>query len=81
MQVEASEDWGKTKYHEFHLGELHHERVREEGGIIFRRISSITATDAWHMEKGYKGAVRKAQAFVWDKKEGLITIINSTVKG
>lgn len=79
MQVEAAEDWGRTKYREFHLGDLHHERVKEDGGIIFRRISAITATDAWHNEKGYKGAVRKAQAFVWDKENGLVTIINSTV--
>jgi len=79
MQVEAAEDWGETKYREFHLGHLHHERVKEDGGIIFRRISAVTATDAWHAEKGYKGAVRKAQAFVWDKEQGLVAIINSTV--
>jgi hypothetical protein len=79
MQVEAAEDWGKTKYREFHLGDLHHERVKEDGGIVFRRISAITATDAWHTEMGFKGAVRKAQAFVWDKEHGLVTIINSTV--
>ena len=79
MQVEAAEEWGETKYREFHLGHLHHEHVKEDGGIIFRRISAITATDAWHSEKGYKGATRKAQAFVWDKDRGLVTIINSTV--
>ena len=79
MQVEAAEEWGETKYREFHLGHLHHERVKESGGIVFRRVSAITATDAWHTEKGYKGAVRKAQAFVWDKEHGLVTIINSTV--
>jgi len=28
---------------------------------------------------GFKGAVRKAQAFVWDKERGLVTIINSSV--
>ena len=79
MQVEAAQDWGETKFREFHLGDLHHESVREDGGIIFRRISTITATDAWHAEQGYKGAVRKAQAFVWDKEHGLVTIINSSV--
>ena len=79
MQVEAAQDWGETRFREFHLGDLHHESVREDGGIIFRRISTITATDAWHAEQGYKGAVRKAQAFVWDKEHGLVTIINSSV--
>ena len=78
MQVEVPEDWGATKYREFHLGDLHHEEVQEEGGIIFRRISTITAPDAWHAEKGYK-SLRKGQAFVWDEKRGLVTILNIPV--
>lgn len=76
MQVEAASDWGETRYHEFHLGDLHHEEAREDGGIIFRRISAITATDAWHAKMGYVGPLRRAQAFVWDRERGLETIIN-----
>lgn len=76
MQVEAAKDWGDTLFREFHLGDLHHERAKEDGGIIFRRISALTATDAWHAEKGYKGAIRKAQAFVWSREDGLEAILN-----
>jgi len=79
MQTEQPEMWGRTKFREFHLGDLHHERVWEDGGIIFRRIPSITSTDAWHSEKGFKGAIRKAQAFEWDKKLGIVSIHNSVV--
>lgn len=80
MQVEQPEMWGKSLWREFHMSDLHHEIGWEDGGIIFRRISSITSTDGWHADKGFKGAVRKAQAFEWDKELGLITILNSVVK-
>ncbi len=80
MQVEQPIMWGKSLWREFHLSDLHHETVWEDGGIIFRRISSITSTDGWHADKGFKGAVRKAQAFEWDKELGLINIQNSVVR-
>lgn len=80
MQVEAPEDWGRTLYREFHLGHLHHEAAEEEGGIIFRQVSAVTATDAWHNDLGWKGTTRKAQAFVWDRERGLEMIINVPVK-
>lgn len=79
MQVEQPEAWGETEYREWHLGDLHHEGAREANGIIIRRISTITATDAWHSTKGYKGAIRKASAFVYDKERGKVLTIDSTV--
>lgn len=79
MQVEAREAWGRTKYHEIHLGHLHSEQqlpVKEEGGVIIRHIPSITGTDTWHHESGYVGAIRKCPCFIWDKEYGLDTIFN-----
>jgi len=79
MQVEAREAWGRTLYREFHLGDLHHEIVNENGGLTIRRLSSLTATDGWHADKGYVGAIQKAQAFIWNKERGLLNIINSPI--
>jgi hypothetical protein len=79
MQVEAREAWGRTYFHEFHLGDLHHETVVENGGLIIRRLSSLTSNDDWHTDKGYVGAIHKAQAFTWNKERGLLGIINSPV--
>jgi hypothetical protein len=79
MQQERPQDWGKTQYREWHLGDLHHEEATEIGGIKIRRISSITATDAWHAEKGYR-AIRMAQAFIWDKEKGRQFVIDSNVE-
>ncbi len=78
MQQERPEDWGETIYREWHLGDLHHEEAMEVGGVKIRRISSVTAADAWHVEKGFR-AVRMAQAFVWDKQKGREMVIDSNV--
>jgi hypothetical protein len=79
MQIEAPEFWGKSIFREFHMGHLHTELSEPSNGIIFRRISTITATDSWHVEHGFVGSVRKAQAFIWDKERGLQAILNSNV--
>lgn len=79
MQQERPEDWGATTYREWHLGDLHHEEAREVGGVKIRRISSVTATDAWHAEKGFR-SIRMAQAFIWDKDKGRQFVIDSNVE-
>ena len=78
MQQEQPQDWGETIFREWHLGDLHHEAAKEEGGVKVRRISSITAADAWHVEKGFR-AIRQAQAFVWDREQGPELMIDSNV--
>lgn len=80
MQIEAPSEWGSSVWREFHLGHLHSESTLSENGIVFRRISSVTAADSWHTEKGFIGATRQAQAFVWDRDRGLQAIVNSNVR-
>lgn len=79
MQIEAPELWASAKFREWHLGDIHHETVQEDSGIIIRRISSVSSPDEWHAKKGYVGAQRKSLAFIWDKEFGLETIIYSGV--
>lgn len=80
MQIEAREAWGRTKYHEFHMGHLHSEHTREVNGVIIRNLSSITGTDAWHNNSGYVGAIKKCQSFLWDKERGLKNIIVTSIE-
>lgn len=80
MQIEAPSEWGSSVWREFHLGHLHSESTLSENGVVFRRISSVTAADSWHTEKGFIGATRQAQAFVWDRDRGLQAIVNSNVR-
>jgi len=77
MQQECP-TWSSTLWREWHLGHLHSEHAREIGGVIIRNISSVTSRDIWHTEHGYH-AVRKAQAFVWNKEKGKILTIDVNV--
>ena len=80
MQQEAAEAWGRTLYREWHTGHLHSEQVKEEFGVKVRSLSSVTATDSWHSESGYVGAIATSQSFVWDKQRGLRDIWYTTVR-
>lgn len=62
------------------MGHFHSEKVREEGGIIFRNLGSVTGTDAWHYEQGYVGAVKKHQSFIWDYEKGLSEILITNIE-
>ena len=78
MAQEKPELWSKTKYREWHLGHLHHKKqmqwqtIGENKGCTVRYMSSISGTDAWHNQKGYKGALKSSESFIWSKKTGLI---------
>jgi hypothetical protein len=34
-------------------------------------MSSLSGTDSWHHKKGYIGARKSAEAFLWDRENGL----------
>jgi hypothetical protein len=70
--TENSRLFGNTKYREIHTGHHHTTKTEEYHGVRVRTISSLSTPDAWHAQKGFKGALRTAEAFVWSKDEGLI---------
>lgn len=81
MPVESPDLWSKTLYHEFHVAHLHSEHmIQELNGVIVRRLSSPASYDMWHDEKGYVGAVRKAQTFIYDDEDGLCQVIMTAAK-
>jgi len=79
MQTEMPEAWGETCWREWHLGHVHHETAKEVGGTTIRRLSAMVATDVWHNDKGFIGATRRAEAYVWDKDKGRQLVIDSCV--
>jgi len=72
--VEASEIWAKTTCREYHLSHLHHESVRDENGITFRRMPTVNQSDNYHIRKGYVGTHERMQVFVYDLDKGLESI-------
>jgi hypothetical protein len=79
---EAKEQFSKTNYHEWHLGDKHHKKdikftpTEEVDGIIIRFLSSLTALDEWHYSKGYLSK-QAGQGFIYDKKNGWVCQFNS----
>jgi hypothetical protein len=72
MATERAVDWGQTLYREIHTGDKHHTRVEEKFGVRVRIIPSLSAPDTWHSENLFVGALQQAEAFVWNKKLGLL---------
>ena len=73
MQFEAPKLWGDSLYREWHVGHLHSEHVKEQNGVIVRRLSSPANKSAWEAGKGYM-SYPGSQCFLWNKREALIGI-------
>lgn len=74
-QYEQREAWGVSRYCEWHLGHLHRESSIETAGCIIRVVPALCPPDAWHSKSGYVMSARGAQAFVYDRAEGLEAIL------
>tara|TARA_R100000808_G_C2148159_1_gene156274 strand:- start:405 stop:1691 length:1287 start_codon:yes stop_codon:yes gene_type:complete len=78
--------WSDVDYVEVHRGHLHTNKstkmqaIEELQGITIRNLSSMSATDFWHDSKGYIGNIKKAQAFLYHRKNGLQGILNYNVE-
>lgn len=82
MPVEAPEMWAKSKFREWHTGDKHHRvdavyKTNEQIGVVVRILRSLSPNDAWHYDKGYVGALRASEAFLWDREQGLIAQFTS----
>lgn len=78
MANEAASAWSETRFREWHIGHFHKENVLSYNGVTVRRIPSLVGADRWHHEEGYH-AIRKSQAFVWDKKKGCTTVLQYNI--
>ena len=75
MAVENPEAWGQTQFREIHTGHYHKQQLEEQFGVRVRILSALCPPDDWHSAQGYIGAIRQAEAFVWSKEEGLLSIV------
>ena len=78
--------WSDVDFVEVHRGHLHTNKsaklaaIEELAGITVRNLSSMSATDYWHDSKGFIGNIKKAQAFLYHRKNGLQCIMNYNVE-
>lgn len=77
MPNETAQFWGKTKYREWHLGHLHHDKkqtsigTEDHNGIVIRNLKSLKAVDSYEFRKGF-GGLGGAEVFIWHKERGLV---------
>ena len=77
--------WSDVDFVEVHRGHLHTNKaaklaaIEELSGITVRNLSSMSATDYWHDSKGFIGNIKKAQAFIYSRRNGLQGILNYNV--
>ena len=77
--------WSDVTYVEVHRGHYHTNKatklqaIEELNGITVRNLSSMSATDYWHDAKGFIGNIKKAQAFIYSRNNGLQGILNYNV--
>jgi len=90
--LESKPHWTDTTYHEWHIGHIHRKRnmnytvfdktrtVNEDLGVTVRYLSSLTGTEEWHHKKGFVGAIKAGEAFIWNDELGLLAHLNSNLK-
>lgn len=73
MATEVPTLWAQTEFREFHTGDKHHRKdiTNEDSNVVVRILSSLAAHDAWTFDKGYVGALKAAEAFLWHPEKGL----------
>jgi hypothetical protein len=89
--IESKPMWSETTYHEWHLGHVHRKKninymvldktrtVSEDLGVTVRYLSSLTGTEEWHHKKGFVGAIKAGEGFIWNDEAGLMAHLNSNL--
>ena len=80
MATEQPEAWGRTTWREAHTGHLHQTQLSEHNGVNVRINPSLCAADAWHKSMGFIGNKRSAEAFVYQREDGMIGHVIHTIK-
>jgi hypothetical protein len=53
LATRQREMWGRTRWHEFHAGHIHHTRKIEHSGCLTWYHNTLAEKDAWHAHMGY----------------------------
>jgi hypothetical protein len=89
MATEYKEAWGRTIFHEWHVGHIHRKKnvnytlldkkssLKEDLGVTVRYLSSLTGTEQWHHKRGFVGSQKAGEAFIWNDESGIIGQLNT----
>ena len=89
--IESKPLWSETVFHEWHVGHIHRKRdmkytvldkaqmTNEDLGVTVRYLSSLTGTEEWHHKKGFIGALKAGEGFIWNDEAGMIAHLNANL--
>ena len=90
--IESKPLWSETIYHEWHVGHIHRKRdmkysitldkdrmTNEDLGVTVRYLSSLTGTEEWHHKKGFIGAIKAGEGFIWNDEAGMVAHLNANL--
>ena len=89
--IESKPMWSETLFHEWHVGHIHRKRdmkytvldkaqmTNEDLGVTVRYLSSLTGTEEWHHKKGFIGAIKAGEGFIWNDEVGMIAHLNANL--
>ena len=86
MAQEQKQYWSETFYREWLLGHYHHkarklsQESKDYRGVRVTYLTSPSAADAWHYERAFTGAIKGAEAYIYNKEEGLIGSVMHNIK-
>lgn len=84
--TEAPHIFSNAMYRYIYLGHLHKTSKKvyltenEVGGVVLRRLNSLSVMDAWHNENNYYGARRMANAIVHNYENGPVAEFSYILK-
>jgi hypothetical protein len=78
MATDEPVAFGQTLFREIHTGHTHKTKLDEKYGVRVRVLPALCPADSWHSENGFVNNQRAAEAYVWHKEEGLVSIVFHT---
>jgi hypothetical protein len=73
MTTDQAEAWGRAKFREWHIGDIHHVTAREFAGVTVWSHGILPPKDAWTNEAGYRAEQRMMQT-TFHRKYGRRTV-------
>jgi hypothetical protein len=69
MAADQREAWGRTQFHHWYTGHVHHESVKDFRSATVETLRTYAAPDAWHNASGYRSQ-RDMRCDVWHRQFG-----------
>lgn len=71
LAVDKAKAWGESKFRQFFFGHIHHESVKEVGGVRVESFGTPATKDGWAAGAGYRSG-RRMSALTFHSKRGEI---------